>query len=211
MAFVKKKKRCLLVDYGVGNVFSIRQAVEACGFNIELSKDSRKIKDASHVILPGVGAFSHAIKMLETFDLIDSIQEYSKNGGNLLGICVGMQLLFSKSYEHGEHLGLNIIDGEVASVKIRNSDIRVPIIGWHPLLLSDNSGVFDGIDKPNFYFVHSYECLPRNKDLVAGYTQFDQTEICASVVMENTVGVQFHPEKSGESGLRFLSNFVAKL
>lgn len=210
MTFIMKNKRCLLVDYGVGNIFSIRQAVEACGFSLELSRDPRKIRDASHVILPGVGAFSHAVKMLETFDLIETLREYSINGGKLLGICVGMQLLFSKSYEHGEHLGFNLIEGAVESVTNRNTDIRVPIIGWYPLLPTDREGLFGGIDKPHFYFVHSYECLPRNKDVVAGYVQLDKAKICASVVMENTVGVQFHPEKSGEAGLRFLSNFVSK-
>ena len=201
--------KSVLVDYGVGNIFSIKQAVEACGHDIELSRDPDKIKQASHVILPGVGAFSHAIEKLEGFGLAQPIREYSQNGGNLLGICVGMQLLFSKSYEYGEHDGLDLISGSVDNIKKRNGNMRVPIIGWQAVHTHDNTKMFEGVDVPNFYFVHSYECLPEDKNLISSHVQIGETNICTSISQGNTTGVQFHPEKSGKFGLKFFQNFIS--
>lgn len=199
----------LIVDYGVGNIFSINQAIKKCGYDVELSRDLQKIKDASHVILPGVGAFSYAKTKLDSFDLAEPIREYSQNGGNLLGICVGMQLLFSKSYEYGVHDGLNLISGTVDAVAKRNIDVRVPIIGWHKACVKEGARLFDGIDVPSFYFVHSYECLPEDEDVTSSYIQIGDATICASVVQGQTTGVQFHPEKSGVYGLKFLQNFLS--
>jgi glutamine amidotransferase len=203
-----KSINCIIVDYDVGNIFSIRQAVEALGYRVEVTRDPKAISNASHVILPGVGAFSHAKSKLDDHGLSEVVREYSLNGGNLLGICVGMQLLFSESYEYGEHKGLGLIPGKVDAIKKRINHARVPLIGWQELMPSADTSVFDHIELPNFYFVHSYECLPEDPLCITSFVAAYGNKICASVKDRNTIGVQFHPEKSGESGLRFLHNFL---
>lgn len=200
--------KCLLVNYGVGNIFSITQALNACGYDVEISRDPKKIREASHVIFPGVGAFSHAKEKLKAFELIEPLKEYAQSGGFLLGICVGMQLLFSKSFEYGEYSGLDIIEGNVENIKKRISNVRVPVIGWQNLNVIDNNTLFNEISEPNYYFVHSYECRPANCKNSSSYVQFYDIEICASVTQGNVSGVQFHPEKSGKSGLKLLDNFM---
>jgi len=204
------QNKCLLVDYGVGNIFSITQAIEACGFDVELSNDVKKIRDASHVILPGVGAFSHAKDKLDAFELTEPLRQYAQNGGFLLGICIGMQLLFSEGFEYGTHQGLDIIRGKVNSIKKRASSVRVPVIGWQSVKVTKDNALFADIEEQNYYFVHSYECLPEDDGLISGYMSLDDIQICASVTQEHVSGVQFHPEKSGAAGLKFLHNFMSQ-
>lgn len=204
------KNKCLLVDYGVGNIFSITQAIKACGFDVELSNDAKKIRDASHVILPGVGAFSHAKDKLDAFELTEPIRQYAQNGGYLLGICVGMQLLFSEGFEYGTHPGLDIIKGKVDSIKKRASSSRVPVIGWQSVKVMKDNGLFADIEEQNYYFVHSYECLPEDYGLVSSCVRLNSIEICASITQGHVSGVQFHPEKSGVAGLKFLHNFMSQ-
>ena len=204
------QNKCLLVDYGVGNIFSITQAIEACGFDVELSSDVKKIRNASHVILPGVGAFSHAKDKLDAFQLTEPLRIFAQNGGFLLGICVGMQLLFSEGFEYGTHKGLNIIRGKVDSIKKRAPSMRVPVIGWQFVEVMTDNALFADIEKQNYYFVHSYECLPEDDGLVSGCVPLDDIEICASVTQGHVSGVQFHPEKSGAAGLKLLHNFMSQ-
>ena len=204
------QNKCLIIDYGVGNIFSITQAIEACGFDVELSRDPREISKASHVILPGVGAFAHAKEKLDANELTDPLVEYASSGGYLLGICVGMQLLFSRSFEYGLHKGLNIIEGDVDYIKARASTARVPVIGWQPLQGTKDSNLFANIAEPNYYFVHSFECLPDNDRLISSYVLIDNLKICSSVSQGSITGVQFHPEKSGVVGLQFLHNFMSQ-
>ena len=204
------QSECLLIDYGVGNIFSITQAIEACGFNVKLSRDSKEIREATHVILPGVGAFAHAKEKLDAFELSEPLIDYASNGGYLLGICLGMQLLFSRSFEYGTHEGLNVIQGDVDCIKNRASTIRVPLIGWHPLHGVKDSNLFNDIDEQNYCFVHSFECLPKDDQLLSSYVLIDNLKICSSVSQGNISGVQFHPEKSGVAGLKFLNNFMSQ-
>ena len=204
------QSECLLIDYGVGNIFSITQAIEACGFKVKLSRDAKEIRHATHVILPGVGAFAHAKGKLDAFELSEPLKDYASSGGYLLGICLGMQLLFSRSFEYGSHEGLNIIQGDVNYIKNRAPTIRVPLIGWQPLQGVKDSKLFANIDEQNYYFVHSFECLPNNERLLSSYVQIDELEVCSSVSQGNISGVQFHPEKSGVAGLKLLNNFMSQ-
>ena len=160
--------------------------------------------------ITGVGAFAHAKEKLDAFELSEPLIDYASNGGYLLGICLGMQLLFSRSFEYGTHEGLNVIQGDVDCIKNRASTIRVPLIGWHPLHGVKDSNLFNNIDEQNYYFVHSFECLPKDDQLLSSYVLIDNLKICSSVSQGNISGVQFHPEKSGVAGLKFLNNFMSQ-
>ena len=200
--------KCIVVDYGVGNIFSIMKSIAAVGHEPELSRDPATIKNATHVILPGVGAFKHASDKLKNLGLNECLKQFSTDGGNLLGICVGMQLLFTKSFEGGTHTGLNLIEGEVREIKQRVKNIRTPIIGWQEITSKQTSFPLDSEHGKLFYHVHSFECFPKDESVITSTYKIQKQEVCSSVRKQNTIGVQFHPEKSGKNGLRFIKNFL---
>ena len=194
-----------IVDYGMGNLRSVQKAFEYLGYDAAITDQSKALENASHIVLPGVGAFRDAIAALKAKDLDGMIKKEVAEGKPFLGICLGMQMLFDRSSEDGEYEGLGLIGGEVVRF---DTDLKIPHIGWNTLYYNKRTALFDGIDDNHFYFVHSYHAAKvANEDVettcVYGY------EFVASVNRDNIWGVQFHPEKSGDTGLKVLKNFGA--
>ena len=196
-----------IIDYGVGNLFSLKSSIEAIGVESVITSDADIIKQADHIILPGVGAFGDAIDKLRQTGLDKTVLECAAAGKPLLGICVGMQMLFAKDYEYGEHDGLKLIPGEVRDIReIIDPSLKVPEIGWNALRLTKKSKLYKGVaDGSYVYFVHSYSAV-KCEPYISALTDYS-TDITASVESGNVYGTQFHPEKSGPVGLKILKNF----
>lgn len=203
-------KRVIIVNYGIGNIQSVAQAVINCGYNPVLADNEIKVMDADYLILPGVGAFGDAVSELQNRNLFGAVIEFSKTGRPLLGICVGMQMLFEKSYEFGEFSGLGLIPGTVKKINLQEG-LRIPNISWQPLKISDDTNhpvLSEVASNDYFYFIHSYAGIPDITDYNLATYQYGKEKICAIVGSENILGTQFHPEKSGKAGLRFLNNWL---
>jgi glutamine amidotransferase len=193
-----------IIDYGMGNLHSVSKAVERIGCEVIVTSDPEQILAADGAILPGVGAFGDAMANLRETGLVDTVQTYAARGKPLLGICLGMQLLFTESEEHGLHQGLNLLPGRV--VRFQGS-YKVPHMGWNELSFLQASPLFDGLEQGHVYFVHSYYALPeRSEDLLA-VTDYHQP-VTAIVGRGSLFGMQFHPEKSGDLGMALLKRFV---
>ena len=197
-----------IVDYGVGNLFSLRSSLVAIGADAIVSSDPEELKKADRILLPGVGAFGDAAQKLRESGLAVFVKAEAKSGKTLLGICLGMQLLFEKSFEYGEHEGLGLIEGEIRPISdVIPADYKIPHIGWNALH-------FERTDCPLFrylkegdhvYFVHSYYAA-NCKDALVASAEYG-AELTAAVANKNVFGCQFHPEKSGEVGLNILRAF----
>ena len=196
-----------IIDYGVGNLFSLKSSIEAIGVESVITSDADIIKQSDHIILPGVGAFGDAIDKLRQTGLDKTVLECAAAGKPLLGICVGMQMLFARDYEYGEHDGLKLIPGEVRDIReIIDPSLKVPEIGWNALRLTKESKLYKGVaDGSYVYFVHSYSAV-KCEPYISALTDYS-TDITASVESGNVYGTQFHPEKSGPVGLKILKNF----
>ncbi len=195
-----------IIDYGMGNLRSVQKAFEYVGCEAVITQDPQVILNASHVVLPGVGAFGDAIQNLERAGLIDSIYRVVQDGRPFLGICLGLQLLFERSYEGGAFKGLALLPGNVKRLP-EELNIKIPHMGWNELKYRANP-IFEGLDDPCFvYFVHSYYVEPRVSEHVIGIT-FYGMDITVAVNKDNIYGLQFHPEKSGVEGLKMLRNFA---
>lgn len=199
-----------IINYGVGNLFSISRSLSYIGLENVITDDKKVIESASHIVLPGVGAFGDAIKKLEATGLIPTLDACVKKGTPLLGVCLGMQLLFEKSYEYGVHTGLGYLKGEVCpmepDLKTAGFDLKVPHIGWNALNLKKDSALMKYTNDGDFmYFVHSYYAKNCEDSLVA--TAEYGIEVPAVVGSGNVFGCQFHPEKSGACGLKILKAF----
>lgn len=197
-----------IVDYGVGNLFSLESSFAKIGQKVIVTGDAGVIKKAEKIILPGVGAFGDAVKKLNDSGLTSVVIEEAKNGKPLLGICLGMQLLFEKSYEYGEYEGLGLIAGSVIGMKGEiPENLKIPHIGWNALSFTNKkSELFKYIKNGDFvYFVHSYYATNCDEDVIA-YTEYGKN-LCAAVQRDNVYGCQFHPEKSGDVGLSILRAF----
>ena len=193
-----------IIDYGMGNLASVQNAFEKIGCETFVTADPDKIVAAERVVLPGVGAFAEAISLLRKQGIDRSLQEVVKREIPLLGICLGMQLLFTESYEHGTYKGLNIIPGTVEKFVI---DEKVPHMGWNNIKIRPGSKLFAGIPTDSFfYFVHSYYVRPEEDTLIAASCQYG-LNFCAAVEKEKVFATQFHPEKSSDWGLEILKNF----
>ncbi|MBO5726074.1 MAG: imidazole glycerol phosphate synthase subunit HisH [Clostridia bacterium] len=197
-----------IVDYGVGNLFSLKSSFAAIGAEIVVTSDPEVLKSADRIVLPGVGAFSDAAKKLRESGLDRVLIELADSGKPLLGICLGMQLLFEKSYEYGEHKGLGLIKGAVKPIKdVISDDLKIPHIGWNPLIFKKQSPIFANInDGDCVYFVHSFYAAECEKAVIA--TSEYGAELTAAVQNKNVFGCQFHPEKSGKVGLAILKAFA---
>ncbi len=197
-----------IVDYGVGNLFSLKSSFSAIGQEAVATSDKEIIEKADRIVLPGVGAFEDAVKKLRDSGLDKVIIEQVNKGKPLLGICLGMQMLFEKSYEYGEHLGLGLIKGSIKPIKdVIPADYKIPHIGWNALnITGQENGLFKYIKNGDFvYFVHSY--YGADCDSVIATTEYG-TKLTASVCKNNVYGCQFHPEKSGAVGLNILRGFL---
>lgn len=197
-----------IVDYGVGNLFSLECSLNAIGAEVVITADPEILKKAHQVLLPGVGAFEDAAKKLRDTGLDTVIKELAASGKPLLGICLGMQMLFEKSYEYGEHKGLGLIPGKVISMEgIVPSEYKIPHIGWNALRFKQDCPIFKDINEGDcVYFVHSYfatDCAP----YVTATAEYGP-ELTAAVAYKNVFGCQFHPEKSGTVGLSILKAFT---
>lgn len=197
-----------IIDYGVGNLFSLKSSFNYIGADVVVTNDKTVIHSADRIVLPGVGAFGDAAKKLEDTGLKDVILDEAKGGKALLGICLGMQLLFERSYEYGIHDGLGLIKGEVVPIEnVIPKDYKIPHICWNSLYFKgEKSRIFKYIKEGDFvYFVHSYYGANCN-EYITSYTKYG-ADITASVENGNIFGCQFHPEKSGDVGLNILKAF----
>lgn len=188
---------------------SVKKALDFIGAESEITADKDKIKNASHVILPGVGSFGDAMASMAERGLVDTVRDAALSGKPFLGICLGLQLLFAESDESPAVQGLGVLDGKISLIP-KNDGLKVPHMGWNSVEIKQNSGIFKGIPNGSyFYFVHSFYLNDANENEVAGTTQYG-TEIQCAVEKGNLCATQFHPEKSGEVGLMLLKNFLEK-
>ncbi|MBQ3761637.1 MAG: imidazole glycerol phosphate synthase subunit HisH [Clostridia bacterium] len=199
-----------LVDYGVGNLFSLACSFRAIGQEARISKDADEIYRADRIILPGVGAFGDAAEKLKTSGLDEAVKSAAKKGTPLMGICLGMQLLFDKSFEYGEHEGLGLIRGSVVPIESAiDRPLKIPQIGWNALIFRKPSKLFSYIKDGDYvYFVHSY-FASGCEEAVTAETEYGAM-LTASVEKDNVYGCQFHPEKSGKVGLNILRAFCGE-
>jgi imidazole glycerol-phosphate synthase subunit HisH len=201
-----------IIDYGMGNLRSVQKGFEKVGYEAVVTSDPKVLLDAQRVVLPGVGAFRDCIRNLEAGGFVEPILKVIQQGKPFLGICLGLQLLFTESEEFGIHKGLNVIPGRVLrfpeGMEEAGEELKVPHMGWNQLSIKKKSPVLEGIaDGSNVYFVHSYYVKPEDDSVVATTTGYG-IEFCSSIWRDNVVATQFHPEKSQEKGLAMLKNFA---
>jgi glutamine amidotransferase len=196
-----------IVDYNMGNLASVANAFKKIGAKAEIVKDADKLKNYDKLIFPGVGAFADAMEHLKETNLDEAMKEFIESGKYVLGVCLGMQLLFERSEEFGNHEGLGIIEGEVIKFdKNKMQNHKIPHMGWNKMFFQKETPLFEGIDNPYLYFVHSYHVLCDEK-YVIGKTIYGY-EFVSAVNKDNVFGFQPHPEKSHNAGLKILENFV---
>jgi len=197
----------VIIDYGMGNLRSVQKAIEAVGHSAEITTDPDRVRLASHVILPGVGAFADAMTELHRTGMDQAFTEAVRAGKPCLGVCLGLQLLFTTSFEDGEFQGLGLIPGRVVRLTSQPG-LKIPHMGWNTLTIRKPIPLLEGLDpEPSVYFVHSYHAVADRPDDVAAETDYP-TPITAVVNRENLTACQFHPEKSQRTGLAMYANFA---
>ena len=203
-----KTHKVVIVDYGVGNLYSLRKACAKFTENAVVSEDSDVISSADAVILPGVGAFKTGMEGLKKRNLVKVVKKFAASGKPILGICLGAQLMLEKGYEFGEFDGLGLIPGKVVLFsRIKNA--KIPQIGWNKLKFYKKSRLFDSLKSESYvYFVHSYILKPANQSNILAETSYGGYEFCSVIKNGNAYGTQFHPEKSGVAGLKIIENFI---
>ena len=201
------ENKVLIVDYGVGNLFSLCSSFDYIGVKAEVTADEEKIRNASRIILPGVGAFADAAEKLRATGLDRVLKEEAAKGKPIMGICLGMQMLFDRSFEYGEHEGLGLIKGDVIAMDgVIPKELKIPHIGWNALHFKGEHPLFKYInDGDCVYFVHSFFASNCEESVIAD-TEYG-APITAAVASGNVMGCQFHPEKSGDVGLKILKAF----
>jgi glutamine amidotransferase len=215
-----KKGQIAIVDYGLGNIFSIKQACKHVGGNPFITSSSKELMEAEAVILPGVGAFGDAMNSIIRLDLVSPLREMAASGKIIFGICLGMQLLMTESLEFGKHKGLDIVQGRVnrfeKPIKIKNRTLKIPHVAWSRILKNADTvdlwkrSPLEGLsDGEYMYFIHSYYVKPKNKEVVLSLSKYGNIEFCSSLQYGNVFGCQFHPERSGLSGLLIYQNIVS--
>ena len=195
----------VIIDYGMGNLHSVSKAVERLGYEVVVIGDADTILSADAVILPGVGAYGDAMQHLRETGLAEVTKQFAASGKPLLGICLGMQLLFEQSEEYGIHQGLGLLQGEVIRFK---GDFKIPHMGWNKLKFLQDTPLFHNLSEGHVYFVHSYHALPANNDNLLATGDY-YGPVTAIVGANNVYGMQFHPEKSGQLGMQLLQNFLS--
>ena len=199
----------VIIDYGMGNLKSVKNALNYLGIENKISKDPEEIRKADALILPGVGAFPDAMDTIEKLGLDKVIKEETEKGKYLLGICLGMQMLFEKGYEGVEKNGLGLLKGNIIKMKEdKENNIKIPHIGWNNLIYNRHDSLIDDIDEGQYvYYVHSYFAQGYNDEDLVAYSEYGENKIPGFVRCKNVIGAQFHPEKSGTVGLNILKNF----
>lgn len=209
-----KKKKIVIIDYGIGNIESMSNAIYKIGHSPTISSTRKDILEADSVILPGVGAFKKGMENLIKNDIISSIFDFIKLGKPFLGVCLGMQMLLDESEEFGNTLGLGLIKGKVVKFpKFETSKEKIPHIGWNkitePKINIWKETILNNIEQNNdLYFVHSFIAVPENIENILSKSSYAGIEFCSTIRSENIYGTQFHPEKSSKTGLTILNNFV---
>ena len=194
-----------IIDYGMGNLRSVQKAFESMGYQAVVTRDRKRIADAGHLVLPGVGAFPDCMRNLEQFDLVGPLLDGIGQGKPFLGICLGLQLLFTESEEFGPHKGLDLIKGRV--VRFPEKGLKIPHMGWNQIRWQKPHPLLEGLSQEVYvYFVHSYYVVPEDTGVIATRTDYG-IEFASSVPHDNIFACQFHPEKSQEVGLKLLQNF----
>lgn len=193
-----------IIDYGMGNLHSVSKALERLGFEYAFLRDPVRLREMDGLILPGVGAFGDAMHNLRSLKMVKGIRDAVENGKPLLGICLGMQLLFESSSEHGFHEGLGFLPGYA---KRFEGNFKIPHMGWNALKFLQDSPLFDGVDEGYVYFVHSYYIETSSRNVLLATANYHR-EVPAIVGRDHIFGMQFHPEKSGEVGMKLLKNFA---
>jgi len=204
-------KKVVIVDYQIGNIFSVQHACGRVGLNSKVSSEARDIDSSDALILPGVGAFSQAMKNINELKLSNAIRDAVKSGKPIFGICLGLQLLFTRSSEFESSNGLNLIQGNVKKIK-KHPTVRIPHTGWNtinkPEKISWANTVLEKCsERDYFYFVHSFVARPRDNARMLSTTSYGDSEYCSAVIKDNIVATQFHPEKSGKIGLKIFSQW----
>jgi imidazole glycerol-phosphate synthase subunit HisH len=210
-------KKITLIDYGLGNIYSVSRAIEHFGAEVELTDDPAKVRGAERVLLPGVGAFANGMQGLRDKNLVEPLREFAASGRPFLGICLGMQMLVTTSEEFGRHAGLGIVPGKVVEIAGRadGHPVKVPHIGWNALERPPQRArwggtILEGVpEESNAYFVHSFAVVPDEESDRLADTWHGDFRISAAIQHANVSGCQFHPEKSGPTGLRIIRNFLA--
>lgn len=211
-------KRVVLIDYGIGNLLSVRRAFEACAADVVQTNNPAEIEMADYLVLPGVGAFGDGMRELQSRQLVEPIRAACASGKPLLGICLGMQLLFTESEEFGLHKGLDLLPGRVVAIPNEvpgGAWRKTPHIGWNELRLPPGRGswggtLFSGMSEDSAaYFVHSYAVVPADSSVRLADCEHEGIAISAAVQQGQIYGCQFHPEKSGEVGLSIIANFLS--
>lgn len=199
----------VIIDYGMGNLKSVKNALDFLGLENKISSDEEEIRKADGLILPGVGAFPDAMDTIERLALDKIIRKEVANNKPLLGICLGMQLLFDKGFEGLERSGLGLLKGNIVKMKDdKENNIKIPHIGWNNLIYNKTDDLFNSIEEGKFvYYVHSYFVQDYNNEDLVAYSEYGENKIPGVVRCNNIMGAQFHPEKSGDVGLAILKNF----
>lgn len=199
----------VIIDYGMGNLKSVKNALDFLGLESKISSDREEIRKSDGLILPGVGAFPDAMETIEKLSLDKIIKEEVEKNKPLLGICLGMQLLFEKGFEGLEREGLGLLKGNIVKMKEdKKANIKIPHIGWNNLIYNKKDLLFNSIEEGKFvYYVHSYFVQDYNNEDLIAYSEYGENKIPGVVRHNNVMGAQFHPEKSGDAGLAILKNF----
>lgn len=200
-----------VIDYGMGNLRSVQKGFERVGHKCIVTRDTKEISNATHVVLPGVGAFKDCMENLKNYGLVDSIIKAIQAGKPFLGICLGLQLLFSESEEFGRHEGLDIIKGQVvrfpSELRTHDMKLKIPHIGWNNIKIDKKPPILKDIAEGSYlYFVHSYYVVPKDSSIAATSTYYG-IDFVSSIWKDNIFACQFHPEKSQDAGLKILKNF----
>ena len=209
---MKTLPHIVIVDYGVGNLWSLSKALAQFA-DVEITEERQRIEKADAIILPGVGTFKAGMEGLAVRGLAEVVKERARAGVPVLGICLGAQLLLERGHEFGEQDGLGLIKGEVVQLPAMPPSVTMPVIGWQEVVPTQQPGaaaLFTGITNPFFYFVHSYMFAPKEESVLAK-TTYGGYQYAAALGEKNIFGVQFHPEKSGPAGLKLLENFIRSL
>jgi glutamine amidotransferase len=204
--------KIIIIDYLVGNLFSVQNTCAAIGIDAKISSDKNDILSADAVILPGVGAFGDAMQNIHKLDLAAPLYDFIQTGKPIMGVCLGMQLLFTESEEFGNHKGLGIIDGVVKKFALPDKKLRVPQIGWNTICETEkntwNHTPLANIPNNSYmYFVHSYYAVPEYKENILCLTNYEGIEYCSAVVKNNIFAFQFHPERSAKQGIEIYKNW----